>query len=355
MSSEAELQPTDRIEPKATKPSAHGARGSAWLRGLFVAVGLLALQALAILATDPADRFDFNWFRALALPLLAGYGAAAIPLILASGTHALRRLAPTLPGGAREAEREAAKLDSGARRRWAVAGAIGVAVPLIIGTLLRERAARVLAGVPIDLYFVIAAMTFWSVATHVIQLVIDVGRRLRRVAHERVRVDLFHLEALRPFGAFGLQQALVILGGITVAFALLATPDADQAWLMRLRLIAGVPLLVPLLAGTFLVAGAAFLAPMWAIRRRIQEEKAAVLERVSAQLGPHWEETADLERTAQTLGLPGLLALRAQIGQLAEWPVDDGMKRRFGLYLLLPVFSLLLKGLVEAIIEQLVV
>ncbi len=94
--------------------------------------------------------------------------------------------------------------------------------------------------------------------------------------------------------------------------------------------------------------------PMWAIRRRIQQEKAAVLQRVGAQLGPHWEETAELERDAKTLGLPGLLALRTQISGLTEWPVDDGMRRRFGLYLLLPVLSLTLKAMIERFIEQLV-
>ena len=49
------------------------------------------------------------------------------------------------------------------------------------------------SGIAIDLYFLVAAIAFWSVAAHVIQLVRDVGRQLRRVARDRVQVDLFHL------------------------------------------------------------------------------------------------------------------------------------------------------------------
>ncbi len=355
VSGDVELGPAEPVEREVAEPKRAPARVSpAWLLGIGVAGALLALQALAAAATDPADRLDFNWFRALALPLLAGYGAAATPLILASGTRALRRLAPSLPGGEAEAEREVAALGAGRRRRWLVGAAIGVSIPLVLGGLLAGRTDRVFAGIPIDLYFLVAAVSFWSVAAHVIQLVVDVGRRLRRVARERVVVDLFHLERLRPFGAFGLQQAGVLLGGFAVAFALLSTPDAEQAWLMRLETIAGVPLLFPLMALSLLAALVAFLAPMRVIRRRVQGEKAVVLARVGAQLGPHWEETAELERDAKTLGLPGLLALRAQIGQLGEWPIDDGMKRRFGLYLLLPLFSLLLKAVVEQFIGTLV-
>ena len=329
--------------------------GSTWLVGGAVALLLLALEAVAVALTPEDRRIAFNWFRALSLPLLSGYLVGALSAGLSAARAALADLAPVLPGGEDEAHALARSAAAPPRSRLRLAFAFGLAVPLGIGALLTERVAGVLDGNPIDLFFALAAVTFWTLAAITVVYVLGTGALFERLARERVCVDLFHLEGLRPFGAFGLRQALLVVGAMGLAFLLLATPEASEAWLVRTRLAAGVPLVALGLLFSAALAVGAFVQPMWAIRHRIQHEKADALEQVGARLRPHWEETAELGTAGQEARLPGLLTLRAHIVALPEWPLDGWMKRRFGLYLLIPVVSLALKAVFEELVQRVLV
>lgn len=324
--------------------------GSYWLLGAAAAALLLALRALALWLTPLERQVDFNWFRTLSMPLLSGYLVASVNAGVQAARRSLRELAPLLPGGEEEARELSVHVAAPQRLGLRLALAFGILVPLALGLVLSDRATGVLAGNPIDLYFAGAALVFWTLFALNAVYVITTGATLGRLARERVRVDLFHLEQLRPFGGFGLRQALLVVGALALAFLLLATPGAGEAWLLRARLVSAVPLIVPSFAVTACFAVGAFVHPMWAIRRRIQREKEMALERLGARIGPHWEETGDPARDAH---VSDVLVLRSQISDLPEWPVDGWMKRRFGIYLMIPLLSLTLKALFEGFVGRL--
>lgn len=324
--------------------------------GLGVALVLLAFQAVAHRMTEPEARLPFNWFRSLSLPLLTGYALFVTHEAARAARDALVALAPVLPGG----DAEARSLADAARRppSGAVRGAViaGAAVPLLLGLVLADRVAATIAGDASALYFAFAAVLFWTAAALAAGHILAIGSLLGGVARHRVRVDLFRTEDLRPFGALGLRQALLVVGAMALVGLLGATPGAEEAWLWRGRLAGEVPLIVPLLLFSAVLAGVAFLQPMWAIRARVRREKESTLARLREQLGPHWEAlpgtlAAPRPRAERALTI---LALRDQVARIPEWPVDGGMKRRFGLYLLIPLGSLVAQVALEQVLSKLV-
>lgn len=327
-----------------------GRRSSHWTLGCGLALSLLALEAVAEFLTPDEARIEFNWFRTLSLPLLSGYLYGALNEGVRAAQGALLALAPSL----RRPEAAAdlvARVAAPPRAVLRIAGGCGAAIPLLLGLiLLTDRAAGVLAGNPSDLFYAAAALLFWVLAGLTAAFTLENSRLFGRIARDLVDVDLFHLERLRPFGSLGLRLSLLALGALALIGLLMATPEAGRAWLLRARLPAGVPLVVPGFLASAAVALAALLLPMWAIRRRIQQEKRFAIARIAEALGPHWEETAmdRLEEGEHYDRLPALLSLRAQVSELSEWPLDDSMRRRFGLYTLIPVLTWTLKAALES-------
>jgi hypothetical protein len=327
--------------------------GPNWAAGGALSVLLFALQAAAFAASEPAERPDFNWFRALSLPLLSGYLLGAIAEGVRAATVALENLGDVLDLGAEETRAVERRLC--APRRGALWGvlAFGLGLPLALGALLRAGPMTdALAGMPSALYLWLAATCFWTLAGVTVAYTAENARIFQWLAREHLRVDLFHPEPLRPFGRLGLRLALLVLGVLAIVVLLLATPGAGQAWLVQVRLASGVPAIVPLLGGSALFASAAFLLPMVGVRRRIQQAKAEALARIREALGSH--EEAVRARGEEAARRAQLLQLRAEIAAAPEWPVDGSMRLRFGLYLTLPALSWAAQALAEQALERLV-
>ena len=151
-------------------------------------------------------------------------------------------------------------------------------------------------------------------------------------------IDLLHLETLYAMGRSGLRVALCWLVGMSIG-SLFFLQSGLGLW--------GV---FPAF-GIGLVLGLVFLLkPARKVRRLIQTAKQAELE----QLEPKVKQARDdalKEDTATQGKLTDLLAYQDRIKATAEWPFDSTTLVRFGLYLLIPVGSMIGGALVERVVN----
>jgi hypothetical protein len=150
------------------------------------------------------------------------------------------------------------------------------------------------------------------------------------------RVDLFDLTPLEPFARRAAEG--VLLGAVSAALLFLIF--AGEGWASTT-----LPALVALILAP--TVGALAL-PLLGVHRRIRAAKRQELERIHA--------AARVERDALLAGgpgsrLPALLALRAQVAELREWPVDLSTLLRVLAYLAIGLGSWVGAALVDVGIE----
>lgn len=148
-------------------------------------------------------------------------------------------------------------------------------------------------------------------------------------------IDLLNLEDLYAFGRGGLHVALLLY--ITLAIAgLFILPDVGSAlWVVA-----------PIFAINLGLGLLTLLRPARQVRSLIHTAKREEL----ARLDPLLRQARDdaLTGNAPTQGrLTDLLAYKAQIESTPEWPFDSPTLLRFGLYVFIPVVSMIGGALVE--------
>jgi len=320
--------------------------GSRLSQGLALATVLLAAGFLATLATTPARRVEFAWFRILSLPLLSGYLLVALHAMATASRRALADLAPSLDLAPSEAAHLARRLCAPPRAARALAAAAGLGIPLVVASVLPDLRAAVWQGHPQVLVFGAMAALFWWLAAQVVVLLLLQSRCFFDLALDDLRVDLFETGPLAPFGRLAVRNALLVSGALALGVGLAATPDAHAAWLLRIELTRGVGLMATLLGAGALCGLVALLLPLLGVHRRLRCEKEAALARLAEALPSHTAATArapgaHLDQTA------ALLVMREAVERASEWPLDASMLRRFGLYALLPAGSWLLRVALE--------
>jgi hypothetical protein len=99
------------------------------------------------------------------------------------------------------------------------------------------------------------------------------------------------------------------------------------------------------------LSAAGLLLPVLGVRDRIRAAKQAELDAVRERL---LDARAELRGAAGHDGrLADLLAWRAFVEGVREWPFDASALARFGLYLLIPLGSWLGGALVERVVDRL--
>jgi hypothetical protein len=161
-----------------------------------------------------------------------------------------------------------------------------------------------------------------------------------RPGPQRSDVDLLNLEAIYARGRVGLSGSLVFFIVIAIA-GLLVFPDVGS----------GLWVIGPMFVGNFGIGVAILLAPARKVRSLIREVKQEEL----AQLEPLLRQARDdtLSGDASTQGrLTDLLAYKTQVESTREWPFDSSTLLRFGLYLLIPVASMVGGALMERVVDM---
>ena len=161
-----------------------------------------------------------------------------------------------------------------------------------------------------------------------------------RPGPQRSDVDLLNLEAIYASGRSGLSGSLAFFIVIAIA-GLLVFPDLGS----------GLWVIGPIFMGNFGIGLMILLAPARKVRSLIREVKQEELARLEPLLRQARDDT--LSGDASTQGrLTDLLAYKTQVESTREWPFDSSTLLRFGLYLLIPVGSMVGGALMERVVDM---
>jgi hypothetical protein len=322
---------------------------------LWVGVGLaMALLVVLLAIASFAGRLDE--LRALEVPFWAARDARiAVWLVLAAAFLPTARryvtlgarqnvadLRPLLTDGPEpfeQLQRSATSLDPRTAR---VAGGMGLLVPLLTGLLLDRDPSLYLQSA----YWRPEAIWIWALGFVVswnlggfIYAVLGYARRFSRLARGIGSIDLFNLRPLAPFTRQGLRSVLLVI----ILLSMSALNAVDRGFAAQIISI-GV---VALTTGTI-----ALLLPVRGVRQRIRDGKNAELERVHAAIRaePNALRQSAIALRADTVTLADLLAYRASVQAVHEWPFDAPTLLRFALYLAIPIGSWLGGAMVERLL-----
>jgi hypothetical protein len=156
--------------------------------------------------------------------------------------------------------------------------------------------------------------------------VITVSLRMSRIARRLDRVDLLDLSPLSPFTQQGLTNSLLLIGLVSI-------------WSLML-LETGFGQMMILIGGTmFLLVTLALMLPVRGVHRRIREAKDAELGWVNAAIATR--RTALQSNPAAGRGgeMADIVAYRALVEDVPEWPFTTSTYARIFLYALIPLAS----------------
>src|SRR5262245_13233092 len=285
---------------------------------------------------SPADRWFWEKMVGpnVIMAALIGWAAAAMAWSRRRAASELAALAPLLPdGGSRARERLAAF------PRWSFAlcgGALAAAILPIVRFDPQMHASFELMHAFGRAWMIwVNALVGWLLTRALLEEM-RVSRIFRAAGERLARIDLFDLSPLEPFAR---RAAEGVLPG-AVSAALLSLIFAGRGWAST-----SLPLLLGLVL--FLTGGALPL-PLLGVHRRIRAAKREELARIHA--------SARAERDALLAGgpgarLPALLALRSQVAEVREWPVDLSTLLRVLAYLAIGLGSWVGAALVDVGIE----
>ncbi len=95
---------------------------------------------------------------------------------------------------------------------------------------------------------------------------------------------------------------------------------------------------------------AALLIPVQGVMRQIREAKRAELARLQEEI--HGLRDGAMNGTTQSPGrMADLLAYETRVQAISEWPFDVPTLRRFGLYLMIPLASMIGGAFVERVVD----
>ena len=157
---------------------------------------------------------------------------------------------------------------------------------------------------------------------------------------QRSDIDLLNLENIYVFGRSGLHGALVWFITIAIAGLLILPEVGSGLWVV-------LPVFAMHLGGGLMF----LLAPAREVRSLIRDVKREELGRLEPLLRQARDDT--LTGDASTQGrLTDLLAYKTQVESAPEWPFDSSTLLRFGLYMLIPVASMIGGALVERAVDM---
>ena len=324
--------------------------GGPFASGALVATALVALhfgmqQAFLASPWPPlpgleAQRGEAN-LGAVTFALLIGYVLAGFTYGLAASYRDLVESGLESPFRGEGAHVYA--LLPEALRRSRIAGAAGAILGLLLSLVPTVRHPEFVPEAVLSPYmwthpfvwsWLYIPLLFWMVGRGA-YLHLGDTQGTARFASESLPIDLLRLEPLARIGRRALRGALLWIVGATIAWlpVVLSRSSVDAVSMVLTAGVMGIAMLV-------------FVVPVRSVHARIRVAKRAELRGLDDQIR--------LVRARSGRGLdptPGrladLLALRAHVADLPEWPFDTRTLRRFALYLMIPLGSWVAGALVE--------
>ena len=157
---------------------------------------------------------------------------------------------------------------------------------------------------------------------------------------QRSDIDLLNLEKVYVYGRCGLRGALIWFIVVAIGSFLVLRGLGSDLWVV-----------LPAYAGPVVIGFLILLAPARQVRSLIRTVKREELARLEPLLRQARDDA--LMGDASTQGrLTDLLAYKTQVESTREWSFDSTTLVRFGLYLLIPVASMIGGALVERVVDM---
>ena len=153
-------------------------------------------------------------------------------------------------------------------------------------------------------------------------------------------IDLLNLEDIYANGRSGLHGALVWFIILALAGFLVLPESGSGLWVV-------LPLFAINVGGGLVF----LLAPARVVRNLIRDVKREELGRLEPLLSQARDNTLTGDTSTQGQ-LTDLLAYKNQVELTPEWPFDSSTLLRFGLYMLIPVASMVGGALVERVVDM---
>lgn len=166
------------------------------------------------------------------------------------------------------------------------------------------------------------------------------SRRFSELAGRVREIDFFDLSPLEPFARQGLRLALLWL--VLLSFSMVHIVDPGFH-----AVAAGMGVL------TVAIATTALLLPVRGVHGRIREAKHAELRRIRDAIRGdlHALRGSAIAQRTEGIGLGDLLAYKAHLESVREWPFDSPTLVRFVLYLAIPFGGWVAGAIVERLLE----
>jgi hypothetical protein len=311
------------------------------LAAIFVA-GELLLGRSALLEDRPPGVDPLRDVRlAFVNFLLAGYAPAAFLAVVRGTRRRVAALRPLFDPTDETARALADGAGSYSAPGLRAAGLLGLVLALLL-PLFAEGAEYAYRpshwSVEVAWHRVLAPFAGWWIGRFLYAVLAE-SRRLSRLAARLPDLDLFDLRPLVCFARQGLSNALLNVGFVSI-FALLLFESGFGSVFAVLGVM------------NLAVSAAGLLLPVHGVHLRIRAAKSAELDWCRDRL--HGARSA---LAAQAAGpdarLADLLAYRAFVEGVREWPFDSTTLVRFGLTLLIPLGSWAGGALVERVVDAL--
>jgi hypothetical protein len=176
----------------------------------------------------------------------------------------------------------------------------------------------------------------WGVLCH---RAIRDARHFSALAGRLPEIDLLDASRLAPFAHQGLRSAAP--GLLMITFVSLNV--LDQGFLLAISAMGGLGILAVV---------AALAIPLRGVRGRVQRAKREELDRIHAAIrGDATALAGSMIEARERPGLADLLAYRAQVAAVPEWPLDPSTLVRVALYVAIPAASWIGAALVERALD----
>jgi len=317
-----------------------------WVGGAITAalLGMLfaILEAGFMSQASPLFSREVGLRIMISFTVVAGVGVAAMPWMERAGLRDLAALRPWLRTSAADFEAfERSFTHFGIRPLW-TACLVGVAIHFLMSS-----AAFNFSGGPRLRPASIFPLASWMVVAPATYVLFSQTALLRRLARDLDRIQLFDLRPLASFARVGLRTSLFYAALTAILLG------SHRDWATEGL---GLPtyVLVTMLLWVPTCLGLAML-PVWGVHTRIQAEKRAELDRISATIEGVPDGLVGSPMAAHAAELRGvaLLEYRERVEAVSEWPFGTSGLRRLALYVLVPPLGWLGGALVERAIDPL--
>ena len=288
--------------------------------GLVTSIFLLVLFGLtgALYPSEPVFGYDDPLAvtgQFLVFSLITAYLLACMTSQVRATGGIVDKLTPILPA---EHHSTLERLDK--VTNWPVGILVGIGLAVTIS--IPRPVLNLDPGNPLFLFsvmLILGQLLMWSTVGLILAAAEHNAFVLHRVG-KLVKVDLYNLETLNPFGQASLRAMLMVVG--TLAITPLQSIDQEFRWgNYQNPLLVGIPAILLLT-----------LVPIWSVHKQIRAHKKSELESLDAEIATA-SRALDYDQLTR---LNALLQRRELIAHLRNWPMDFSLAARVVFYVFIP-------------------